>query len=152
MFDTCRLFPPVGDPQPSCMLPSHHLLFDYFQFTLIRGPNIPGSYAILATYAKSWLIGKDSDAGRDWGQKEKWTTEDEMAVWHHQLSRCEFEQTPGEEQGSLACCRPWGHKELDITVWLNNDNNSIQNNSIQSNILHSEVIHSLQASWCLLQK
>ena len=47
MSDTCRLFPPFGDPWPSCLLPSHHLLFDHFQFTLIHGCNIPGSYAIL---------------------------------------------------------------------------------------------------------
>ena len=47
MSDTCRLFPPFGDPRPSCLLPSHHLLFDHFQFTLIHGCNIPGSYAIL---------------------------------------------------------------------------------------------------------
>ena len=42
-------------------------------------------------YAKSWLIGKDPDAGRDWGQEEKGTTEDEMAGWHHQLDEHEFE-------------------------------------------------------------
>ena len=46
-------------------------------------------------HAKSWLIGKNSDAGRDWGQEEKGTTEDEMAGWHHWLDGCEFEWTPG---------------------------------------------------------
>ena len=62
--------------------------------------------------AKSWLIGKDPDAGRDWGQKEKWTTEDEMVGWHHWLNGREFEQTPadGEGQGSLVCCSPWSHR------------------------------------------
>ena len=47
-----------------------------------------------------------------------------MVGWHHLLSRCEFEQTPGdgEGQGSLACCSPWGHKESDVTVQLNNNN------------------------------
>ena len=50
-------------------------------------------------YAKSWLIGKDSDAGRDWGQEEKGTTEDEMTGWHHWLSGHEFEQTPGNGEG-----------------------------------------------------
>ena len=50
-------------------------------------------------HAKSWLIGKDSDAGRDWGQEEKGTTEDEMAGWHHQLDGCEFEWTPGDGDG-----------------------------------------------------
>ena len=63
-------------------------------------------------HAKSWLIGKDSDAGRDWGQEEKGTTEDEMAGWHHQLDRHEFEWTPGvgDGQGGLACCSPWGRR------------------------------------------
>ena len=61
---------------------------------------------------KSWLIGKDPDAGKDWSQ-EKGTTEDEMAGWHHLLNVYEFEQVLGdsEEQGSLACYSPWGHKE-----------------------------------------
>ena len=59
--------------------------------------------------AKSQLIGKDLDAGKDWRQKEKGKTEDEIVVWHHQLNGREFEQTPGgsEEQGSLVCCSPW---------------------------------------------
>ena len=74
--------------------------------------------------AKSWLIGKDPDAGIDWGQEEKGMTEDEMVGWHHRLNGHGFEQTPGdgEEQGSLVCCSPWGHKELDMTEWLNNNN------------------------------
>ena len=72
-------------------------------------------------HAKSWLIGKDSDAGRDWGQEEKGTTEDEMAVWHHRLDGHEFEWTPGidDGQGGLACCNSWGRKESDTTEWLN---------------------------------
>ena len=70
---------------------------------------------------KSWLIGKDSDAGRDWGQEERGMTEDEMAGWHHQLDGHEFEWTPGvgDGQGGLACCDSWGHKELDMTERLN---------------------------------
>ena len=72
-------------------------------------------------YAKSWLIGKDSDAGRDWGQEEKGMTEDEMAGWHHWLNGCEFEWTPGvgDGQGGLACCDSWGHKESDTNEQLN---------------------------------
>ena len=67
-------------------------------------------------HAKSRLIGKDFDAGRDWGQEEKGTTEDEMVGWHHLLNVHEFEQAPGVEgQGSLACCSPWGRKESDTT-------------------------------------
>ena len=71
--------------------------------------------------AKSWLIGKDSDAGRDWGQEEMGTTEDEMAGWHHWLDGCESEWTPGvgDGQGGLACCDSWGRKESDMTEWLN---------------------------------
>ena len=59
-----------------------------------------------------------TDAGKDWGQEEREITEDEMVGWHHWLNGHEFEQTPGdgEGQGSLACCSPWGHKELDMTV------------------------------------
>ena len=68
-------------------------------------------------HAKSWLIGKDPDAGRDWRQEEKGTTEDEMAGWHHQLDGHEFEQDPGvgDGQGGLAYCSPWGRKESDTT-------------------------------------
>jgi len=72
-------------------------------------------------HAKSWLIGKDSDAGRDWGQEEKGMTEDEMARWHHRLDRRESEWTPGlgDGQGGLACCNSWGRKESDTTERLN---------------------------------
>ena len=72
-------------------------------------------------HAKSWLIGKDSDAGRDWGQEEKGTTEDEMAGWHYRLDGFEAEWTPGvgDGQGGLACCSPWGLKESDTTEQLN---------------------------------
>ena len=67
--------------------------------------------------AKSWLIGKDSDAGRDWGQEVKGVTGDDMVGWHLWLNGHEFEQTPGniERQGNLACCSPWGPKDLDMT-------------------------------------
>ena len=72
-------------------------------------------------HGKSWLIGKDSDSGRDWGQEEKGTTEDEMSGWHHWLDGREFEWTPGvgDGQGGLVCCDSWDHKELDTTEWLN---------------------------------
>ena len=77
---------------------------------------------LLPPHTKSWLIGKDPDAGRDWWQEEKGTTEDDMVGWHHRLNGREFEQAPGhsEEQGSLACCSPWGPKELNMTELLNN--------------------------------
>ena len=72
-------------------------------------------------HAKSWLIGKDSDAGRDWGQEEKGTTEDEMAGWYHRLDGHEFGWTlgDGDGQGGLACCTSWGRKESDTTEQLN---------------------------------
>ena len=71
-------------------------------------------------HATSWLIGKDSDAGRDWGQ-EKGTTEDVMAGWHHWLDGRESGWTPGvgDGQGGLACCNSRGRKESDTTEWLN---------------------------------
>ena len=70
-------------------------------------------------HAKSWLIGKDSDAGRDWEQ-EKGTTLNQMAGWHHRLDGRESEWTPGDGdgQGGLACCDSWGPKESDTTEWL----------------------------------
>ena len=71
--------------------------------------------------AKSWLIWKDPHAGKDWGQEEKETTEDEMVGWHQQLDRHDFEQTPGvgDGKGNLVCCSPWGHRESDLTEQLN---------------------------------
>ena len=70
---------------------------------------------------KNWLSGKDPDAGKDWRQEEKGTTDDEMAGWHHWLDWHEFEQSlgTGDGQGSLACCSPWGRKELATTERLN---------------------------------
>ena len=73
--------------------------------------------------AKSELIRKDPDAGKDWGQEEK-GEKDEIVRYHHQLNGQEFEQTVGdnEGQGSLACYSPWGYKESDMTEWLKNNN------------------------------
>ena len=73
--------------------------------------------------ANNWLLRKDSDAGKDWRQEEKGITEDEMVGWHHWLDGHEFEQIPGvgDGQGGLACCSPWGRKELDTTEWLNSN-------------------------------
>ena len=84
-------------------------------------------------HAKSWFIGKDSDAGRDWGQEEKGMTEDEMAGWHHWLDGREFEWTPGDgdEQGGLACCDSWHRKESDTTERLNwTDRDTVRDNII----------------------
>ena len=70
---------------------------------------------------KNWFTGKDPDAGKDWKQEKKGMTEDEMVGWHQQLDGHESEQALGisDGQGSLACCSPCGHKELDMTEQLN---------------------------------
>ena len=75
--------------------------------------------------ANSCLIGKVPDAGKDWGQKEKRASEDEMAGWHHRCNWHELRKilAGGEGQRGLACCSPWGHKELNMTGWLNKSNN-----------------------------
>ena len=66
---------------------------------------------------KSWLIGKDPDSGKDWGDEEKKAAEDEMIGWHHQLNGCDFEHTLGDSEGQrrLVCCSSWDCKELDTT-------------------------------------
>ena len=76
------------------------------------------------------LIGKDSNCGKDWRQEEKGMTEDEMVGWYHRFNGHEFEQGPGigDGQGSLACCSPWGHKELDMTERLNWTEKTINSN------------------------
>ena len=70
---------------------------------------------------KSWLIGKDPDAEKDWREEEKGTTEDEMVGWHHRLDGHKFEQAPrdGDGQGRLVCCSLWGLKMSDMTERLN---------------------------------
>ena len=72
---------------------------------------------------KSQLTGKGPGAGKDWGQAKKGVTEDEMVGWHHWFNGHEFEQTPGDDegQGNLLCYSLWGHKEPDMTEWLNNN-------------------------------
>ena len=88
------------------------------------GISFEGMMLKLKHHVKSWLIGKDSDAGRDWGQEEKWITEDEMAGWHHRLNGHEFEWTlgVGDGQGGLLCCNSWGHRvghdwATELTDW-----------------------------------
>ena len=87
----------------------HIILF----FLIMSTQLIMSIYPVLwPPHMKSWLIGKHSDAGRDWGQEEKGTAEDEMAGWHHWLDGCESEWTPGvgDGQGGLACCDSWGRR------------------------------------------
>ena len=73
--------------------------------------------------ANNWLTGKDTDAGKEWRQKKKIETEDEMVGWHHWFNGQELGQTlgDGKGQGSLACCSPWGHKESNTTWQLKNN-------------------------------
>ena len=89
---------------------------------------------------KSWCIGKDSDAGKDWEQVAKGVAEDERVGWHHWLNGPEFKQTLGdsEGQGSLACCSPWGCKESDMTEWVNN--------SVTVSFFHYSIFRSLTHS------
>ena len=81
----------------------------------------PEAPILWPSYVKRHVIWKDPDARKDWRWEEKGTTEDEMVGWHHQLNGHEFEQRYGDGQGSLACCSPWGHKELDTTEQLNSN-------------------------------
>ena len=87
--------------------------------------------------AKNWLIGKDPDAGKDWRQEEKGTTEDEMVGWHHWLDGHEFEEAPGvgDGQGSLACCSPWGSQRVGHN-WPTEQNSA---KSIISTFLTSQM-------------
>ena len=91
-------------------------------WVFIGRPDVEAETPILRPpFVKSWLIGKDPDAGRDWGQEKKGMTEDEMAGWHHWLNAHEFGWTlgVGDGQGGLAFCNSWGHKESDTTEQLN---------------------------------
>ena len=98
---------------------------------------------------KSQFIRKDPNAGKDWRQEEKWSTEDEIVGWHQWLKWQEFEQTlrGSEGQGSLACCSPWDCKESDITEWLNS------NKGQDVNLLTHKFFFSLPISClCLLHR
>ena len=91
-------------------------------WVFIGGTDVEAETPILwPSDVENWLIWKDPDAGKDWGQTEKGMTEDEMVGWHHRLSGHGFGLTPGvgDGQGGLACCGSWGRKESDMTEWLN---------------------------------
>ena len=102
-------------------------------------------------HVKSWLIGKDSDAGRDWVKEEKGTTEDEMAGWHHRLDGHEFEWTSGvgDGQGGLACYNSWGRKELDTTEQLNSLLNKLLKLGFLGWKINFHVIFLDMAKWFL---
>ena len=91
-------------------------------WVFIGGTDVEAKIPILwPPDAKSWLIWRDPDAGKDWRQEEKGMTEDEMVGWHHQRNGHGFGWTlgVGDGQGALACCGSWGCKELDMTERLN---------------------------------
>ena len=92
---------------------------------------------------KSWLIGKDPDAGKDWRQEEKGMTEDEMVGWHHWLNGYEFEQAlgDGERQGRLVYCSPWIHKESDTTDRLNNKSPFVFNETNEFHLWFGVCFH-----------
>ena len=87
-------------------------------------PSLAEALILWPPDVKSWYIGKDPDAGKDWGQEEKGAADDEIVRWHHRFSRHDSEQTQGR-QGSLACCSPRARKQSDVTSWLKNNNYKI---------------------------
>ena len=91
----------------------------------------------------SHFIGKDPDTGKDWRQDDKGKTENEMIGWYHRLNGHKFEQNLGdsEGQGSLACCSPWDHKKLDMTEWLNSNNNNPSRDRHQKQELQPYSLH-----------
>ena len=104
--------------------------------------------------AKSWLIGKDPDAGKDWRQEEKGTLANVMVGWHHRLSGHELVWTlgVGDGQGSLGCCSPCDLKELATTGWLNNNNKqsiSVSHPSSRSNLTTPEGYQNSRRFTCL---
>ena len=109
---------------PGCLFCFGFVSF-FCLFVFWLGP--PNTSVLWPPDAKSWLIGKDPNAGKDGRQKEKWAAEDEMVGWHHWLNGREFEQTLGDSggQGSLAHWSPCDHKESDRTYQLNNNGNNL---------------------------
>ena len=132
MCFVCKVFALIPSPTPR----SPQLSWDFLRWTLTHNQSIlreisPGcSLEGMMLKLKLQYFGhlmwrvvslEKTHAGRDWGQEEKGTTEDEMAGWHHWLDGREFEWAPGvgDGQGGLACWDSWGCKELDTTERLN---------------------------------
>ena len=97
---------------------------------------------------KSWLICKDPDAEKDWGQEEKGTTEDETVGWHHQLNGHGFWWTPrvGDGWGGLRCCSSWGRKESVMTEWLNWTELNLKDTTRM--LYNRKVYNCLKKRWC----
>ena len=115
----CKVIKPVNSWRKSVLNIHRKDCTLHFQYNTMK------DYTILwPPDAKSDSLEKmlgNTDAGKDWRQEDKGTIVDEMVGWHHWLNGHEFEQAPrvGDRQGSLACCSPWGHKELDWVTELN---------------------------------
>ena len=104
--------------------------------------------------ANSWLIGKDPDAGEDWGQKEKRVKEDDMAGWHHQFIGHELGQTlgDGEGQGKLALLQSMGLWRVEHTCWMNNKKCLVYSSNKIPGIPHHSGLFTCLSSWDLLEK
>ena len=117
--------PPCSSPTPgvhSNSRPSSRWCHPAISSSVVRFSSCPQSLQYFGHHMRSIdSFERDSDAGKDWGQEEKRTTEDEMAGWYHRLDGHEFGWTLGVglEQGGLVCCSSWGRKESDMTEWLN---------------------------------
>ena len=130
-WESVSAHPDMHQLLQSWALLTSHPFFFFFNWSIVNYAKAE-TPVLWPPHAKSWLIGKDSDAGRGWGQEEKGTTEDEMAGWHHWLDGHESQWTlgVGDGQGDLACCDSWGRKESDTTErliwsdliweWINN--------------------------------
>ena len=119
-------FMPMRINQSHCLCVDSHayILFPFGHIKLLKTKKKlkpPEAPILWPPDVKSQLTVKGPDAGKNWRQKEKGAAEEEVVGWHHRLNGHEFEQTlgDGEGQGSLVCCSPWGHKELDTTEQLN---------------------------------
>ena len=116
----CKEIKPVN-PERKSVLNIHWVLASAAHILNIHWKDWGWTPILWSSDGKKGLIGKDPDAGKDWRQEEKRTTEDEMVGWHHWLNGHEFEWAPGvgDGQGSLQCCSLCGHKESDMTERLN---------------------------------
>lgn len=121
-----------------------------YSFALIRqarGTGNSKSIVMVPVLKRDYLLEKNQSNHLPPGRMVKWglwkNPEDEMVGWNHWLHEHEFEQAPGdgEGQGSLACSSPWGHKESEMTEWLNNNNNNEKINKMNSNFYYTYKYH-----------
>ena len=116
--------PSRANPGHNMSFISHPINCHQRSLSVVYAPNTLHQYYAPILWppdVKSWLIGKDPDAGKDWGQEGKGTTKDEIVGRYHRLDGHGFGWTPGvgDGQGGLVCCSSWDRKESDMTEWLN---------------------------------